>query len=222
MPAKRIEIIGDSISVGYGEDGTYPCTNTAALEDAEATYGALTAQALGYDYSIIAWSGKGLIRNIATGSVDTSPLMPELWTRYGANDADNSYPFTTPVDVVVINLGTNDWSYLNERQPINASDFTAGLVAFAKSIQAKYGAGVQIFITTSPMLSDSYPTAADAQHTTQGNAIKAAVAQIGSHAHFVDFPTQDGTSLGCDYHPSLSTHESMATILEAAIKGVVG
>lgn len=148
--------------------------------------------------------------------------MPELWTRYGANDADNSYPFTIPVDVVVINLGTNDFSYLNVRQPLNASEYTAGLVSFSHSIQAKYGPGVEIFITSSPMLSDSYPTAADAQHTTQSDAIKAAVAQIGSHAHFVDFPAQDGSSLGCDYHPSLSTHQQMASILEAAIRYVVG
>lgn len=113
-PMRQVEIIGDSITVGYGLDGTYPCTNTAALEDNPLTYGALAAEALGADYSVIAWSGKGLTRNIATGEPDTSPLMPELYTRYGANDADGSYTFPvawTP-QAVVINLGTNDFSYV--------------------------------------------------------------------------------------------------------------
>ena len=51
---RRMDIIGDSISVGYGEDGTYPCVNTVALEDAPKTYGALTANNISADYSIVA------------------------------------------------------------------------------------------------------------------------------------------------------------------------
>jgi lysophospholipase L1-like esterase len=215
-PAKRIEIIGDSISVGYGLDGVYPCTNTASLEDAPKTYGALTADAIGADWSIVAWSGKGLIRNYASGTVDTSPLMPELWTRYGANDADNTYDFKTPVTHVVINLGTNDFGYLGVRDPINPANFTSALVTFTKQVQSKYPSA-QIFITSSPMLSDSYPTAQDAQHTTQSTCIKNAVSQIGSKAHFVDFPTQ-GSDVGCDYHPNAATHAQLASILTSAIQ----
>ena len=113
-PKRRIEVIGDSISVGYGVDGVNPCTNTAAVEDNPKTYGALAADALSADYSVIAWSGKGLTRNIAD---DGSPLMPEIYTRYGANDADNSYTFpaASAPDAVVINLGTNDFNYSNSR-----------------------------------------------------------------------------------------------------------
>lgn len=37
-PKRKIEIIGDSISVGYGLDGTFPCVNTAAIEDNAMTY----------------------------------------------------------------------------------------------------------------------------------------------------------------------------------------
>ena len=59
VPTRQIEIIGDSISVGYGLDGVSPCTNTAAYEDNPKTYGALAADMLKADYNVIAWSGKG-------------------------------------------------------------------------------------------------------------------------------------------------------------------
>lgn len=231
-PTRRIEIIGDSISVGYGLDGTYPCTNNASLEDNPKTYGAVAAKSLGADYSTIAWSGKGLIRNIATGSVDTSPIMPELYTRYSANDADNTYTFpaATAPNAVVINLGTNDFSYIgytssgeayNARDPIDASAFTAGMVNFVKSIQAHYP-NAEFFLLNSPMLSDSWPTAADAQKTTQTNAIKAAITQLNStKVHFVDWPTQ-GSDVGCDYHPNAATNAAEAIVLANAIRAALG
>ncbi|KAJ5675946.1 hypothetical protein N7462_008843 [Penicillium macrosclerotiorum] len=231
VPSKKIEVIGDSITVGYGLDGTYPCTNTAALEDNPKTYAALAAESLGADYSVVAWSGKGLVRNIATGTTDTSPLMPELYTRYGANDADNSYTFPldwTP-DAVVINLGTNDFNYLaydasgqsyNARSPIDATTYTNGMVDFVHSIQEHYPQA-KFFLLTSPMLSDSFPTTADAQHTTQKTALQSAVSQLGFNAYLVDWPTQ-GSDVGCDYHPDASTHAAEAAVLASAISSALG
>ena len=221
-PRRKIEIIGDSITVGYGLDGTNPCTNTAALEDNPKTYGALAADALSADYSIVAWSGKGLTRNYASGTPDSSPLMPELYTRYGANDADNSYAFPTAwtPDAVVINLGTNDFSYLGVRPPLDPSTFTTAMVEFVRSIQTHYP-DAQFFLLTSPMLSDSYPTAADMQKTMQTNALKAAIAQLGARAHLVDWPTQ-GSDVGCDYHPNAATHAAESDVLAASIKTILG
>lgn len=233
--SRRIQVIGDSITVGYGMDGVYPCVNSAALEDAPNTYGALTAKNLSAEYDIIAWSGKGLIRNIVNPGYVDDVVMPQIWTRWGAADEDGTYTFPaadTP-DVVVVNLGTNDFSYVatnsstgatyDARPRINATAYTEGLVSFGKTIQGHYP-DAELFITSSPLLSDGYPTAEDAQHTTQSNAIEDAVAQLGSKAHFVNFPTQDSSNnnIGCDYHPSSATHESMAVILTAAIEDVIG
>lgn len=223
IPTRKIEIIGDSISVGYGLDGTYPCTNTAILEDNPLTYGAVAANALGADYSVVAWSGKGLIRNYATNPPDTSPLMPELYTRYGADDADDSFTFpsTWVPDAVVIALGTNDFSYLDVRDPLNVTAFTAGAVSFVQYIQQHYPSAA-FFFMTSPMLSDTYPTAADAQHTTQATAFENAIAQLnGTKAYLVDWPTQ-GSDVGCDYHPIASTQAQGAALLEASIQSALG
>ena len=140
--------------------------------------------------------------------------MPELYTRYGANDADNSYPFsaTTAPDAVVINLGTNDWSD-NGRDPIVISTFTAAMVKFVQSIQTHYP-NARFFLMTSPMIYDS---GTDAQHTAESNAIKAAVTQLGANVQLVDWP-QQGSAFGCDYHPNAATHAAEGSVLAAAIK----
>lgn len=231
-PSRQVEIIGDSISVGYGLDGVLPCTDSAALQNNPKTYGAVAAKALDADYSVIAWSGKGLVRNIATGNPEDEklPLIPALYSRYGANDADGSYTFPESwnPDVVVINLGTNDWSYLayNEngsypaRDPIDPATFTAGMVEFVRSIQTHYP-DAEFFLLNSPMLGDSWPTPEDAQKTTQTNAIQEAIAELADgNVHFLDWPSQ-GSDVGCDYHPNEATNAAQAEVLAAAISAEV-
>ncbi|KAM7217091.1 SGNH hydrolase-type esterase domain containing protein [Rhypophila decipiens] len=231
VPTRQIEIIGDSISVGYGLDGTNPCPDSAAVQNNPKTYGAITAGILGADYSVVAWSGKGLVRNIAIGTTDTSPLIPQLYTRYGANDADNSYTFPSSwsPDAIVINLGTNDFNYIvwdangqasPGRGTLNITTYTQGMVDFVRSIETHYPEA-HFFLVSSTMLSDSWPTAADAQKTTQVNALKQAVKQLGPKAHFVDWPSQ-GSDVGCDYHPSAATHAAGAALLVQAIKSALG
>ncbi|KAL9082652.1 MAG: hypothetical protein Q9159_006260 [Coniocarpon cinnabarinum] len=230
-PTRQIEIIGDSITVGYGLDGVNPCTNTAAVEDNPLTYGALAADSLGADYHVVAWSGKGVTRNYVTPTPDTSPLLPELYTRYGANDPDNSYPFPSSWNpqAVVINLGTNDFSYLlfdasgqsyAGRPTLDPTTYTNAMVSFVRSVQTHYP-DAEYFLVGSPLLSDSYPSTADAQKTTQTNALKAAVEQIGDKAHFVDWPTQ-GADSGCDSHPNAATNAAEGTVLASAIGSVLG
>jgi len=223
-PRRKIEIVGDSISVGYGLDGTLPCTDSAALQDNPKTYGAVAAAALEADYSVVAWSGKGAIRNYASTPPADQDLVPELYTRYGANDPDDSFTFPPAwvPDAVVINLGTNDFSYLHVRDPLNTTAYTSAMVAFVRSIHAHYPR-TEFFLMSSPMLNDNYPTTADAQHSTMSKCLQTAISQLGTgiKAHFVDWPAQ-GSDVGCDYHPIASTHAQGAALLEAAIKSVLG
>ncbi|RSM03132.1 hypothetical protein CDV31_010616 [Fusarium ambrosium] len=223
VPKRKIEIIGDSISVGYGLDGVLPCTDSAVLQNNGKTYGAVAARALDADYSVIAWSGKGLIRNYASMPPDPLPPMPVLYTRYGANDQDNSFSFPKSwrPDAVVINLGTNDFSYLGVRDPVNPTDLTKALVVFVRSIHSHYPKA-HFFFVSSPMLSDNYPSEADAQKSTSVQMLKNAMRQLrGVKTHLVDWPSQ-GSEVGCDYHPNEATHLQGGALLEASIKLALG
>jgi lysophospholipase L1-like esterase len=220
---RKIEIIGDSITSGYGIGGKLPCTNTAALEILSETYSVLTAKALRADYSIISWSGIGIIRNYGSGGVDTSPIMPERYTKYGANDASGSYTFPTSdaPNAVVINLGTNDFGHTDGRPVLSGADYAAAVVKFVNSVQARYQGNQTFFLLTSPMLSDASP-AGEMVKSTQRSALGDVVAKLnGTKAVVVEWPSQ-GQDLGCDYHPTPNTNGIGARALEKSIREVLG
>jgi lysophospholipase L1-like esterase len=221
--SRRIEVIGDSITSAYGIGGTLPCTNTAALEIISEGYSTLTANTFNADLSIISWSGIGIIRNYASGQTDTSPIMPERYTKYGANDATDSYTFpaSSAPDAVVINLGTNDFGTNGFRPALTGAEYTAAMVKFVNYIKSSYKNDPAFFLVTSPMLNDGYP-AGEMQKSTQRNALKDAVEKLnGTRAYVVDWPDQ-GSDLGCDYHPSPNTNKIGAGVLEDAIRSALG
>jgi len=222
---RRIEVIGDSITSAYGIGGTLPCINSAALEVISEGYSIRTADALNADLSIISWSGIGIIRNYASGQVDTSPIMPERYSKYGANDASGSYTFPSSLapDAIVINLGTNDFGHNNVRPRLTGDEYTAAMVDFVRDISSGYGNNATFFLLTSPMLNDGYP-AGEMVKSTQRKGLQDAVAQLGGdgvEAHVVDWPDQ-GSDLGCDYHPTPNTNEIGTEILVDAIEEVLG
>ncbi|KAF2437358.1 carbohydrate esterase family 2 protein [Karstenula rhodostoma CBS 690.94] len=218
---RKIEFIGDSITVGYGMDGVLPCTNTAELEDNPNTYAVLAANSLKAEYDIVAWSGIGLVRNTAWGPAG-DPTMTSRWTKYGAQDADNSYTFPSSEipDAVVIALGTNDFSIANNnRDPLDVGNFSSATASFVRTIQKRYPKA-QFFLVTSPMLGDS--SAGEGEHTAQKKAFTDAAAQFkGKKAHVVDWPTQ-GSAVGCDYHPNVATNAAQAPVLASAIAKALG
>ncbi|ELQ42388.1 lipolytic enzyme [Pyricularia oryzae] len=220
-PKRSIEIIGDSISVGYGLEGVFPCANAADNEAATKTYGALTANNLSADYSIVAWSGKGVTRNYVAPGPDLDLRMPELWTRWGAGDETGSYDFAAPVDAVVINLGTNDFSFDPAVRPqLDVDVFSRAFAAFLAQVRGAYPSAV-VFLTGSPLLNDA---TAERQKSRHSAVMREAAERSGPDVHFVEFPTQDasGNNIGCDYHPSARTNQELAVILTAAMRSVMG
>jgi hypothetical protein len=113
--ARRIEFVGDSITCGYCNlcKQVPPNTpNTYEIENFALSWPTLTCRALGATCHTEAWSGRGIIRNC---DEKATTLMPEIFDRTRATvPADASlgdrWEFSRFVpDVVVINLGTNDF-----------------------------------------------------------------------------------------------------------------
>jgi len=215
---RMIEVIGDSITAGYGDEGAGPnCGFTPDTENEDVAYPALTARALGAGYDAPAWSGIGMYRSNSGGTTDQ---MPTLYLRTLPDQPTSTVDFARePPDVIVVNLGTNDFAQGDPGQP-----FVDAYVAFLATLRAHHP-GVPILATVSPMM-DGTSRTQEAAHIDA--AVKArhdsGDALVTSLAQSMVFATQDGSSdgLGCDYHPSRATHAKMATALTAAIKAAKG
>ncbi len=217
-PARAIEYVGDSITCGYGDLGNGPgCKETNAVEDETVSYAALAAEQLSARQIVIAYSGIGMYRDV---SGSTTNQMPVRFTRTLADDPKSVWGFPKPApDVVVINLGTNDFNSQDGGSPDPGPPFQAAYTAFVQQLRMRYPSAA-IICTLSPMLGGSSRTAA----RTYINAVVTQLTGGGDrHLSFFEFAEQQSSDgLGCDYHPSTTTHQIMATALVPAIRTVAG
>jgi lysophospholipase L1-like esterase len=216
---RRIEFVGDSITAGYGVDGEdQTCPFSAQTENVDESYAALTAQALGAEVVTEAFQGKGVYRN-HDGTL--SETMPALYPRVLPDASAPAWDAAswTP-DVVVVNLGTNDFS---------AGDPGEGFVAafddFAKAVREKRPHAL-IVLALGPMLSDSEPKNAH-QLTLARTYLQKVVADRqaagDTKVALVEFPSQDGSlGYGCEWHPSRATQQEMAAVLVNFLRGQLG
>lgn len=212
--SRRIEFIGDSISAGYGNEGTSQYqTFTTRNENAYLAYGPVTARALGADHFVVAWSGKGVIRNYGG---DTTDVMPSLYPRILPYDTTTLWnPSQWVPQVVVINLGTNDFgSGVPDR-----TAFIAGYSNFVNQIRSQYP-NANIYCALGPLLNGTNLTTARDYITTVVNQRTAAG---DTRLRFIEFPMQDGSlGYGEDWHPSAAQHAAMANQLVTRIKADLG
>jgi lysophospholipase L1-like esterase len=211
-PDRRIELVGDSITAGYGLEGVGPvCKGSrVAADDEFLSYGALAARELGAEHVTLAWAGR------------TTEQMSELYERTLPGRPESRWDFSawTP-DVVVVNLGTNDFNHGDPGQ----GAFTRPYVAFVHKVRARYPRAF-IVCALGSMLTDSYPPGAHAL-----TRARAYITQIVSglraagddRVTFLEFSSQDfANGLGCDYHPSLKTHRLMGDKLTSTLRTLLG
>lgn len=223
-PAKtrKVEFIGDSITCGYGNEvvtdtpDSFPFTSKG--QNAWNAYGAVTARLLDADYSAVSYSGRGMYRNFSGGGGLTGPAFWELVLP--DDPASPKWDVSRYVpDVVVVNLGTNDFS----PGDVDPVAYETAATEFLAKLRTAYPAAT-LFAAIGPMLSDYYPVGANAWTTAKTHlkaAVDARIAAGDKDVHFHAFSPQS-PPYGEMWHPTAATHESMANELAAEIKTLKG
>ncbi len=203
---RRIEIYGDSISAGYGNEGTGQGFRLHE-ENADLTYASITARNLNAEYTTIALSGHGLHVSL---SQSTTEVVPKYFDRNLYKTA-STYRFNQPdPDVVIINLGTNDYA-----AGVSDADYYASYMDFVAKIRRKYPDAYIVLTTcggTNRPL-DLLQQIVDTRKAKYGDE------KIG---RFIgDYADLDG-ALGADGHPSVYGHTQIADQLTKFLKEKLG
>jgi len=212
MPQRHIEIVGDSITCGYGDEGSYPqCRFSADTENHYLAYGAHLARHFGATLSTVAWSGRGVVQNYHAMPGD---LMPVLYKRILPERDDALQSSPVPADLVIINLGTNDFN--SEPDPADEK-FISGYLELLAEVR-RLSPSAYVLTTIGPMLGD------DDLERAERCIIEAVKRRNLSGDQRIGYHKLRATNdqPGCDWHPSVRTHEIMAQELAEPVARALG
>ncbi len=224
--AHTIEFIGDSITCGYGIDAESASEGfSTETEDGARTYAYKTAQLFDADYSMVCVSGSGIVSGYTMGdNANTQNLMPDFYENLGhgwsyfdskcVDDIEWDFNSYTP-ELIVINLGTNDYSYTGTDET-RIAEFADGYVAFLKQVRAN-NPDSEILCTLGIMGNELYSAieTAVSAYTTETGDTKVNTLMFDA----IDSSTE---GYGADYHPTEYTHVKAANTLADAIVSLYG
>jgi lysophospholipase L1-like esterase len=207
---RKIEVIGDSISAGYGIEGANRDEHfKPATENAYRAYGAIAARAVGADYTCIAWSGRTLW---------PTNTIPEIYNRVLPRSPEPTWAGPAP-DVYVINLATNDFG---KRENPEEDGWVNAYHSFISQLRQK-APQAHIYCTLGPMLTDAWPLEQKRRTNARRyleRVVRESNAAGDQKVRFLEFDVQnlERNGSGSDWHPSLKTNEIMAQKLVAALQ----
>ena len=202
----KIEFIGDSITAGYGVLGEVTDNKTVENSDCTSAYAYLAVQELGADYSIVAWSG------ICAKAYHWCPNlnMFDLYQRVSYKRT-TQYVETDEPDIIVVNLGGNESSYLDEAY---------GGAAYGEQFPADYKEFLQLVRQKSP---NAYIVCLYGMMGTNDvieTGIQTAIAEINDNKivynPFAFLPNMEAAN----GHPNLSAQKEWATLLVTHIRSL--
>ena len=222
---RLIEFVGDSITCGYGVDDEVKEHNfSTTTEDVTKAYAYKTAGLLDADYSMVSFSGYGIISGYSDGENKVSAqTVPQYYTKLGYSWSGNGmfspamldWDFSKrQPDVIVINLGTNDDSYCKNIEE-RCEEYQQEYVNFLKTVRENNpDAAIIGALGVMGQNLCPYVEAAIAQYSEETGDTNV------SYLMFDQQNPMDG--LAADWHPTEATHEKAAAKLTEKIKEVMG
>lgn len=207
---RRIEIVGDSISCGFGNEAeNRDIEYSPKYDNSYLAYGSIAARDLEAEHIIVARSGFGLIRSY---DGNKSNILPDIYSRILPDD-DITWKFESFIpQVVVINLGTNDFSsgFIPSRE-----EFTLAYINLVNKIHKNYK-NSKIICAIGPVIDgNALEVIRDYIKNYVVNKLDKDIDINNKWLYFLEFDHQvESDGYGINGHPSLRTHEIMGKHLE--------
>lgn len=218
IPVRKIEFIGNSITCGYGTEGLLKNERfKPSTENNYQSYAPIMARAFNADYHIVAHSGEGVVRNYGyKEKVSPTGTMPVRFNRlYDEKELPVwNFKLWKP-DVVVINLGTNDFS----TQPYpDKAVFQKGYENLINEVRKQYG-DLPVFCVVGPMINEPcYSYVKEMVEDFREVYQKKNVYFVGIPTYLMDREKD----LGSDSHPNFHGQRKMAAHVLPVIASILG
>ena len=216
LPERKIEFIGNSITCGYGVEGTADEGFAYDTENHYFTYAAIAARTLRAQHFAIARSGIGIYRNYGAPRDGSPDCMPAMYHQTLFTDTTETWDSSlyTPA-VVCVNLGTNDTSLDN----YDTEKLTSAYADFVARLRSIYADAQIVMLTGSMLNGKALDDVRNALNTVVDNARKNGDERISRF----DFTPQDGSlGYGSDWHPSKAQQQKMADELVPYLREITG
>jgi hypothetical protein len=203
-PLLRMEVIGDSISCGLGNEATNrKQEHTVEHKNNFLAYGAITARALDAEYMCTAKSGIGIIKSWFPITMPQYHL--QLLGTDGGGGRRWDFKKWQP-HIVVINLFQND-SWIVKKAPPGDAERVEAYVRFVRTIRGHYP-DAHIFCTLGTM---------SASRTKWAGYVKTAAGKMNAagDSKVYSYIFKGGTG---DMHPRANHHRQMAAELTEFIR----
>ena len=216
IPTRKIEFIGNSITCGYGTEGLSKSERfKPSTENNYMSYAPLMARAFKADYHIVAHSGMGVVRNYGYKEKVSPDAMPGRFNRVFDEKEQPIWNFSQwRPDVVVINLGTNDFSTL----PFPDKEvFQSGYEKLINEVRKQYG-DLPVFCVVGPMTDEPCYSYVKEMVENFRSANK------NKNVYFIGIPTylmDPDKDLGSDTHPNYHGAHKMAAHVLPVISTIV-
>lgn len=215
-PSRRIEFIGNSITCGYGAEGASSKERfKPATENSYLSYASVLSRAFNADYHIEAHSGIGVVRQYGDSlKVSVSLQMPQKFSFTFDSDTVRWNFSAWKPDMLVINLGTNDFS--THPYPDKAV-FQRAYENLIRSVRDVYG-NIPVFCLAGPLINEpcySYiKESVESLKTTNND----------QNVYFIGIPgalLNTNDDLGSDAHPSAKGQRKIASFILPVISNVM-
>ncbi|OJH34772.1 SGNH/GDSL hydrolase family protein [Cystobacter ferrugineus] len=232
LPERRIEVIGETVSCGYGNEVSIKAPNNtepntgyhSKNEDNSKAYGALLGRRFDAQVVTTCMSYRGVQRNPDGSTEDTLPMR---YKRIYPDDDSEERVWDTRryvPDVIILNLGVSDFAVRDETNTPTAPDPESFKKAYANFIRelSGYYPSAKIICTVGPTMSDYYPK--DRQHWTliQQYVKEMVESLVDSNVFYMAHPPASSGSYGEDWHPTAEEHQRMAEALGNLIQTQTG